>query len=76
MRLIDVESEGIRSTILTWISATLAPGKQCVVALKNRMRRQNESPIIIVFGGKSGRGAEDCEWPVIGVVLLSDGRGL
>ena len=61
MRLIDVENEGIRSTILTWMSATLAPGRQCVIALKNRMRRENESPIIIVFGGKSGRGAEDCE---------------
>ena len=78
MRLIEVGSDGIRSTALARMSATLAPGKQCVTALKNRISRVVESPIIIVVGGKSGRGVGGREWPVVGTkqpVLDSDGQG-
>ena len=46
----EVGSEGIRSTSLIRMSATL--GKQCVTALKNCMPRVMEPPIIIVVGGK------------------------
>ena len=38
------------------ISRTVAPGRQQVVALKKRIFRVIESPMIRVVGGKSGRG--------------------
>ena len=78
MRLIEVGSEGIRSTALARMSAALAPGKQCVTALKKLISRVMESSIIIVVGVKSGRGVGGSEWPVVGTkqpVLDSDGQG-
>lgn len=38
------------------MTGTVAPGKQCVIALKKRIFLVIESPIISVVGGKRGRG--------------------
>lgn len=78
MRSMDVGNEGIRSRTLVCMSETSAPGRQCVTALKKRKRWVNESPIIIVVGGKSGLGVRDCGWPVSGreeSALVSDIHG-
>ena len=42
------------------MSITVAPGKQCVVALKKRTFLTKESPIISDEGEKRGRGGEGC----------------
>ncbi|XP_058469240.1 zinc finger protein 177-like [Solea solea] len=42
------------------ISGTVAPGKPCVAALKNRVFRIMESPIMSVVGENSGGGGDCC----------------
>ena len=62
MRFMEIGSDGIRALTLARMSTTLAPGKQCVTALKNRIPLVMESPMITVVGGKSGRGTRERGW--------------
>ena len=51
--------EGSRWRSLSRMTGTVAPGKQCVMALKNLMYLVIESPMISVVAGRRGRGGEE-----------------
>ena len=57
-RLVEDGSERSSPGSLSRMSGTVAPGKQCVVALKNLMSLIMESPTINVVGEKRGRGGD------------------
>ena len=67
---IEAGSDCSREGSLSRMSGTVAPGKQCVAALKKRVFLIMESPTISVVGGNRGRGGVGSDSD-----LVEDGHG-